>query len=79
MSEDPRNQPQEPLPESSTLVPAPAPAGAIPQDSWDRAVSAWITAHIRNSPVAQSAGAWSHLMTAIHELKPLLESELRSS
>ena len=60
-------------------VAAPAPPSAVPQEAWDRAVGAWINAHVRSSPITQGAsGAWEHLHNVLPKLKELLERELKS-
>jgi hypothetical protein len=62
----------------------PAPAApvdastAVPQAAWDRAVGAWIDAHVRSSPIAQSGDAWAHLNAVLPRLRTLLEQELKT-
>ncbi len=52
---------------------------AIPQPAWDRAVGAWISSHVRSSPITQGAsGAWEHLNAVLPRLKALLEQELKT-
>ena len=58
--------------------PAPAPPGAVPQAAWDRAVGAWIDAHVRSSSIAQSGDAWAHLNAVLPRLRALLEQELKT-
>ena len=85
ISDEYQDEPTEALPVTD-LSPAPegavplttseAPAPAISDGVWSAATSSWISAHVRNSPIAQSVEAWTHLGTILPRLRALLEAEL---
>ena len=60
------------------VPPSAEPAPAVPQAAWDRAVGAWIDAHVRSSSIAQSGDAWAHLNAVLPRLRALLEQELKT-
>lgn len=60
-----------PTPVAETAAPL------IPDAPWDRAIAAWVSEHLRSSPVSQNTAGWNHLMSAISRLKGFVEVELQ--
>jgi len=80
LNPDKPDEPQVAALEPDRLEPkAEAPAPQVISDgAWSSATSTWISAHVRNSPIAQSVEAWTHLGTILPHLRGYLENELKS-
>lgn len=50
--------------------------GSIPEETWNRAVAAWVNNHVRNSPISGASEAWNHLHAVIPRLREFLEKEM---
>jgi hypothetical protein len=51
-------------------------AAARFDDLWPEIVSLWLSANIHNSPVAQSTGAYNHLLAALPALRQAITEKL---
>lgn len=50
---------------------------SIKDDVWDEAINDWVGTHLRNSAMSSvPSEAWNHLMSALPELRKILESKL---
>ena len=62
----------EDAPAEAPPAPAPEPTVVHSAASIDRVVSDWMTAHIRNSPIARATDSWNHLQASLTALKDAL-------
>lgn len=50
---------------------------SIKDDVWNEVVNDWVGTHLRNSAMSSAPSeAWNHLMSALPELRKILESKL---
>jgi hypothetical protein len=74
---------------NQTGVPSPAPArvaapaaatpgqrNAIDDTTWSQIMNEWLTNNMRNSPVANNAESWNHLVSQLDALRKIVEKNL---
>jgi hypothetical protein len=57
-------------------APAAAPRGGIDEDAWNAIKNEWLNNNMRNSPVANNAESWNHLVSQLDALRTIVAKHL---
>lgn len=55
---------------------APGQSGRVDDETWSQIMNEWLNNNMRNSPVANNAESWNHLVSQLDSLRKIAEKYL---